>query len=141
MNKLPAFACALTLAVGLSGCGSAADDLMKEKVKLKNEWAEALKSGDKSKKQEIDQRLLENLKKLADLKLSDADMKKLEEKYRRELDRAEQRISEARKESGLDDLSEKLDKILEDLKKREKGPGKGPADGKPAENDKPASPK
>jgi hypothetical protein len=87
--------------VGVSGCGTPADNLMKEKISLMNQMADALEKGDKAKAEEIDKKGKELEKKMEDLKLSDEEKKKLTEKYKDEITKAVARVLAAGMKAGM----------------------------------------
>ena len=88
--KKPGLAAFLAIAcVSTSGCGSNPDNLMKEQVEIFNQMAVAMENPDpQAKLEELAKKLHENAKKLDALKLSDAEKKRLEEKYGPELQKA-----------------------------------------------------
>ncbi|HMF12349.1 MAG TPA: hypothetical protein VKE94_08585 [Gemmataceae bacterium] len=96
MNRLIVVACGLLLILGVSGCGSNADSLMKEQIKLMNELADALEGGaDQAKIEAINTKMKENGEKLEALKLSEADKKKLAEKYKDDMTKVGARLASA----------------------------------------------
>ncbi len=111
MKRLLVVGSALLLLIGVSGCSSPQDKIMDDMVKAMNEMAdvmEGLKPNDPQaamaalgKFADIAKRVAENEKKLNDLKLSDADKKKLEEKYKPKLEAAKKRIEAAAQKSGV----------------------------------------
>jgi hypothetical protein len=92
------------LPLALSGCGgSGADSLAKEQVGIMNDMAAALEgvkddaSADAAvaKLKELGAKLRENTKKGEAMKLSEAENKKLEEKYKPEIEKATNRMKSA----------------------------------------------
>ena len=89
MKRLVGVACGLVMVAGVTGCGSSPDSLMKEQVTILNQMAEAMDSADpQAKLEELAKKLNDNAKKLDARKLSDAEKKKLDEKYGPELQTA-----------------------------------------------------
>jgi acyl-CoA reductase-like NAD-dependent aldehyde dehydrogenase len=94
MKKLIGAACGLIVIAGISGCGSAADTLAKDQIRLTNEIAEAIEKGvDAAKLEEIRKRATENSKKIEALPAEQR--KELEEKYKDELQKANARLMAA----------------------------------------------
>jgi len=100
MKKFLSLTCAFALLVGVSGCGSKADSLIKEQIKLMNDLADAIEKDDEAKAKDIQEKIKENGKKLDDLKLSDDEKKKLEEKYKGDVEKAMKRVMEAAMKKG-----------------------------------------
>jgi peptidoglycan hydrolase CwlO-like protein len=93
MRKLIVVAGALMLMMSLSGCGSSADSLTKDQIKLMNELADAIDKGaDKAKLEDISKRIQEVDKKFKDLKLSADEEKKLKDKYNKEGEEAAKKL-------------------------------------------------
>jgi tellurite resistance protein len=79
----------------LAGCGNKADTLAKKSIDLMNELAAAFETGDKEKIKSISARMKEVLKEVKDLKLTPEDDKKMEEKYKKEMEQAQTRMKAA----------------------------------------------
>jgi hypothetical protein len=93
------------LLCGLSGCGSSADSLMKDQINLMNEMADAIEKGEpEAKLQTLKQRGEEIEKKMKAMNISDAEKKRLEEKYKDDLTKALGRLLKAGMEKGGKDL-------------------------------------
>jgi hypothetical protein len=93
MKKFLLVACGLVLIAGVSGCGSSADSLWKDQIKLMNELADALESGAaQSKIDDIGKKIKDNDEKLKALKLSDTDRRKLLVKYKDDMAKASKRV-------------------------------------------------
>ena len=107
MKKMMIFgALSLSLCL-LSGCGGASgpDGLMQEQIDSMNELADAIESGaDKSKIEAIQKQMKETEKKLDALKLSDAEKKKLVEKYKDKIAEATGRMMGAALKKGMKDM-------------------------------------
>jgi hypothetical protein len=102
VRKTLTFLLALMLLPGLSGCTGAADSLLEEQIHYMNELADALNNGaPDSKIFEIKAKIQESGRKLQDLKLSEQEKKLLGERHRLELQRASQRVDEARNKRGV----------------------------------------
>jgi hypothetical protein len=95
--------------LGASGCDllspaararARAERLLKEAVALLNEMADAQEKGDQARVAEIQSKLEEVGKQLDDLKLTEAEKKRLEEKYRPEMERAMARFMAAALKAG-----------------------------------------
>jgi hypothetical protein len=96
MKRLIVTVCGLVLVVGVNGCGSSSDSLMKDQIALMNELADALEHGaDASKIEALTKKSTENGEKLKALNLSEAEMNKLGEKYKDELAKATTRLANA----------------------------------------------
>ena len=79
-----------------SGSGSSGDMLMQNLVKLMNELADSVERGpDQSKYDAMSAEINEKLEKLKALQSSEADTKKLTEKYKDEMAKAGARLSRA----------------------------------------------
>jgi hypothetical protein len=82
----------------LAGCGTSADRLVREQIGLLEELADAYENGaPQSKIDEIKKEMVENDKKLEELKLSEDAKRKALLPYKDAMDRANQRIEAARK--------------------------------------------
>src|SRR5262249_13834562 len=134
MKKVSVLGCAFVFLVGVGGCGSSADSLVKDQIKNMNNMADALEQCDQAKFKElekngkdIEKKGKDLDKKLEELKLSDEEKKKLLEKHKDELGAALGRIMQATMKKGL---GGGMDKGLEDAMKKgiedaiKKGPGK-----------------
>src|SRR5262245_20321608 len=87
---------AAAVSVAIVGCGTAGDAEYKDRIAVMNELADAMEKGEsEAKVREIGDRLAAVEKKYTDLKLSDGEKKRLEAKYKDELDKAGQRIGQA----------------------------------------------
>jgi len=74
------------------GCGSPADNLMKDTINLMNQMADAIEKKDEAKIKDLQKKIEENGKKLEELKLSADEKKKLEEKYKDDLTKAAAKV-------------------------------------------------
>jgi hypothetical protein len=74
---------------------SEADKLLKEQIALMNDMATAIEKKELDTKAKIEEKTKEIGKKLDALKLSEADQKKLQEKYKGELEKAMARVMAA----------------------------------------------
>jgi hypothetical protein len=95
VKKVLVLGFAFVLLVGVGGCGSKADSLMKAQIKVCYDQADAIENSDLAKFQELENKRKEINKEMADLKLSDEETKKLREKYKDEFKAAARRIFEA----------------------------------------------
>jgi len=101
MKKICVCCAAFALLIGLSGCGSSPDSLMKKKISLLSEFTDALESNaPPSKLADIKKRTDENDQKLA--KLSEEDEKKLYEKHNDEMQKAMSRMKAALMNKGIE---------------------------------------
>jgi len=101
MKRLVLVTCGLVLVTCVGGCGSSADSLMKEQIKLMNEMADAVESGaDQSKIDAIGKKMKENEEKFNGLKLSEEEKKKLVEKYNDDIAKAVTRMMGAMFKKG-----------------------------------------
>ena len=96
MYKSLCLAVVLGALVALTGCGRSPDALVEQQIGQMNEWADAIEAGaDQAKIDAIEERLTETKKALEELDLSDAEKKKLAEKYGEELGKATARVMKA----------------------------------------------
>lgn len=79
-------------AISLSGCGSGNDDIAKSMVKAINELADAAESGDKDKMKAAMGKFTAIIKENKDTKISASEKKRIDEKYKPELDAAGKRL-------------------------------------------------
>jgi hypothetical protein len=113
MRNIILVACGLVLVAGVNGCGSSAEKLMKEQIKLMDEFSEALEKGaEPSKLEEVGKRMRENVMKYEGLNLSDEKKKKLGEKYAAEVSKASTRLNAAMKKNMDKLTSLQLDTIF-----------------------------
>ena len=99
---------AIILSVGLSSCGSKADNLMKKQISLLNEYADTFEKDPKSAKlDEIQEKIGEVGKELNALDLSADEKKEMSEKFKTEASEAALRYANA-KSGGLLDNAEKM---------------------------------
>jgi len=92
---------ALAVVLTLSGCGSQADGLIQQQIKLMNEMADAMENKDEAKLKDIESRMKTIGKQMEELKLSDADKKALEEKHKDAMMKAAGRMFSAAMKGGL----------------------------------------
>jgi hypothetical protein len=123
MKKVSVLGCAFVFLVGVSGCGSSPDSLVKDQIKNMNDMADAMEKGDEAKLKELEKKSKDIEKKLDDLKLSDEEKKKLLEKHKDELGAALGRIMQATMKKGLGGgmdkgLGDMMKKGLEDATKK-----------------------
>jgi hypothetical protein len=98
VKKVLATVAAFALLTGVSGCGSKGESLVKEQISLMNQMADEIEgSASKEKLEEIGKKMKETAKQLEDLKLSADEKKKLEDKYKPEMEKALGRMMEAAK--------------------------------------------
>ncbi len=91
---------AFALLVNVSGCGGMkGESETKEMIKLMNDTADALEKKDAKKAEELKKKGEELAKKMKDLNLSKDEEKKLEEKYKGDVEKAQKRIEEALKKA------------------------------------------
>jgi len=85
------------LFASLLGCGSPADQLVKEQIQMTNEAADRMESGkfDPAYAQALQSRTMDIMKKQQELKLSPEEQKRLEEKYKPEMEKAAARLMSA----------------------------------------------
>jgi hypothetical protein len=116
MKKLIGLGCVALVLCFVSGCGGkSAEAIYKDQTKLYNEYADAVEKKDDAKAKEIQKKIDENEKALADLKLSEADKKKLADDE--EFKKAAIRYAGAKLGSGLKDAMKGLfDKDKKDKK-------------------------
>ena len=96
MKKFIATACMVGCFLIISGCSSEADDLMKDQLKLMNEWADAIEKNEpESRMNDIQKRMEELGKRSEKLKLSDDEKKKLEERYKDDIVKTSTRLQKA----------------------------------------------
>jgi hypothetical protein len=98
MKKAVAWAGVFVLVFGVSGCGgsSEAENLVKEQIQLVNDLADAMEAKDMNKILELQKKQEELQKKIEAMKLSPAEDKRLEEKYKGDLEKAMQRLMAAK---------------------------------------------
>jgi hypothetical protein len=95
----------LLVLCGVSGCGSGADGVVKAQVKTMNDLANALEANASEAEVDTIQKRLDHLREnLNDLKLSEAEERKLMEKYQPEMERATQRVMNATMKSAVKNL-------------------------------------
>jgi hypothetical protein len=98
----------LTVATVLAvtaGCGGGGpESLYKAQIDEMNEYADAVEKGDTAEVREVEARMESTKKKLAEVKLSEADWKGLMEKYRDEYMKAEKRMWAAQRKQTMRDL-------------------------------------
>jgi hypothetical protein len=105
MKKTLVLVAAGLLLLNVSGCGASADSLMKEQIALMNEMADALeKDQPEAKIADIKKRMDANTEKMKNLKVSEADQKKLMEKYQDEMMKAAMRLAAAQMKKGMKDI-------------------------------------
>jgi hypothetical protein len=92
MKKASRWGVAFVVLMAVSGCGSSADSLMKDMIADMNALADLLEKGDEARINDAKKRLEETGKKLDALKLSEEDKKKLQEKYKPEMEKAASRM-------------------------------------------------
>src|SRR5262249_25519644 len=112
--KKAVLGCAFVFLVGVSGCGSSADSLLKDQIKLMNDVADAMEKGDEAKVKDLQKRMEELKKKLDELKLSDEEVKKAWEKHKDEFAAAKGRVFQAGMKKGQGGMN----KGLEDATKK-----------------------
>jgi hypothetical protein len=96
MKKALILGSMLVLVLGLAGCGSSPDSLVKEQIAGINDLADAIEKGEpESKLTDIKKRMEDTSKKLEALKMSDDEKKKLIEKHKDELLKATERMVKA----------------------------------------------
>jgi hypothetical protein len=78
-----------------AGCGGKADGLVKDLIADQYAYADAMDAGDEVKMKECEERMKATTKKFDDLKLSEDEKKKLKEKYKEELEKANMRMYQA----------------------------------------------
>ena len=92
--KCASIFCVFVLAISTAGCGqSEADRLMQRQIKLLNEIADAMQDGSIKYYEPLSE-IVEIHRKLAALDLSEAEMKRLADKYEDEIDKAHLRIQQ-----------------------------------------------
>jgi hypothetical protein len=84
-----------------AGCAGRGEDVTKEQIQAMNDLADAMEKGDMAKAKEITERMQAIQKKYDDLKLSDDEKKKLQEKYKDEMEKAGLRMGKAMGLPGL----------------------------------------
>jgi hypothetical protein len=96
VKKVLATVAAFAFLTGVSGCGSKGESLVKEQISLMNQMADEIEgSASKEKLEEIGKKMKETGKQLEDLKLSADEKKKLEDKYKPEMEKALKRMMDA----------------------------------------------
>jgi len=116
MKRLILAACALIVCSGISGCGSSADSLMKDQIDILNKIADAMEDQNpQAKLEELAKKLQENAKKMEALKPTQAEMKKLNEKYGPELQKAMQKWIAAMQKNVSKVTNLKFDDIMKNL--------------------------
>jgi hypothetical protein len=104
VKKLIVSASVLILLCGVSGCGSNADSLVKDQIRLTNELADALEKKDEAKIKDLTQKLEDTGKKLDALNLSHDEKKKLAERYKDDLQKAGMRMAKAGMNRAMGEL-------------------------------------
>src|SRR5262249_40942076 len=119
------------LLVSVWGCDAPADRLFKEQIQLTNEAADRIESGtyDALYAQGLQSRTLENLYKQEKLKIPRDERKRLEEKYRVEMEKALARVASAKQKQKM--TGKRRSSAPDSLSQ----PG-GPGSSTPTENEK-----
>ncbi len=84
----------------LSGCGSSADSLIQQQIKVMNDLADAMEAKDEAKVKQIEAQMKELQKQMKEIKLSEADQKALAEKHKDALMKATGRLMGAALKGG-----------------------------------------
>src|SRR5205085_7777829 len=85
--------CTLILCAGLTGCGTPADRVTKDEIKLMNEYADAKENrAPASQVQELEKQLVENERKFRELNVSEEEKRRLSEKYKNDVAKAWERM-------------------------------------------------
>ena len=108
MKKVTLGVSALAFVFLVSGCGDSPDAVMKDTLKLMNEAADALESAKdkdsaekaKAKLQDINKRLKDVVERAKKLKVTEQQNKKLEEKYKDDINNMNKRMEAAAKKLG-----------------------------------------
>lgn len=99
MRRVFGLALLLVLSATLSGCGNSNDAIAEKMIKAMNEMADAAESGDKAKIQAATTKFAELVKENKDKKMSAEENKRMEEKYRPQMEAAAKRMQEAMKKA------------------------------------------
>jgi hypothetical protein len=96
---------AVAVCLSLSGCSSSADSAMKETIAAMNDYADSVERGDSEEKQkEFEKKMKDIGEKYKDLKVTDAEKKRLEEKYKPEMEKVMKRMMAAMMKKGMQDF-------------------------------------
>jgi hypothetical protein len=88
-----------------AGCGGGGpESLYKAQIDEMNEYADAVEKGDTAEVREVEARMESTKKKIAELRLSEADQKAFREKYWNEFLKAEKRMWTAQRKQTMRDL-------------------------------------
>jgi uncharacterized protein YktA (UPF0223 family) len=94
------------------GCGQSADTLMQQQVDQLNELADAMESGAETAKiEEINKRMKETAEALKGLNISDAEEKRLGEKFNTEVTEATARVAKA----NMSQMQERMKGMMPDM--------------------------